>query len=215
MQTSRRFLCGILALLLFSLLPSHVIAAEQYILRVILPADRTKLGSIELLGLGGVTLAGPFPVYGKADGKTAAKKQNASRFPTKVYGDTPTGGYSVTAVERTGSGSSLSDVAKYGANGALRVNPVSGEAELAKANGRTGLLVHGGALGTTPAGKFLRPTNGCLRMENDHMATLITILEQKQIPLPLVLTVQIGSPSSRLAMLAGLDEDYAAGDPPP
>ncbi len=92
---------------------------------------------------------------------------------------------------------------------------MSGEAELAKANGRTGLLIHGGALGTTPMGQFLRSTNGCFRMDDRDIKAFIDAIRANRIELPLPLIVIEGSPTMQSSLFGGLDESYNAGDPPP
>ncbi len=93
--------------------------ATFYKASIVIPNDRTKLGSIELVGAGGVTLAGPFPVYGKADGITAKEKGNPERLRTKRFGDAPVGVYNIILIERTGPGSKLENVVSYGSNGAF------------------------------------------------------------------------------------------------
>jgi hypothetical protein len=87
-----------------------------------------------------------------ADGRTANTNDNPIRSTVLPYGDTPTGGYRVPGLEATGNGTNRS-APSYGPNGAIRLNPVSGDALTAAGIGRQYLLIHGGDLscGTPPA----------------------------------------------------------------
>jgi len=69
-------------------------------------------------------------------------------------------------------------------NGALRLSPVSGNAQVAETTaGRQGLLIHGGSTGSTGywrGGNELRATHGCVRLRNEDMAALVDILSAAQ-----------------------------------
>ncbi len=97
----------------------------------------------------------------------------------QVNGNTPTGEYEASQVVSTAEWSQSS----YGPNGAIRLKPVSGNAQIAvDVLGRSGLLIHGGS----PAGSNywrktqqssdLRATLGCIRLSNDNMLDLISRL---------------------------------------
>ena len=177
-----------------------------------LPADRTQTGTLSLIADDGATvIAGPFKAYGKADGGTAKVHGNPDRNSLLPFGDTPLGSYSVPGLEETGDGTTRS-THSYGPNGAIRLNPTGGDAETAAIDGRQFLLIHGGDLNAAGA---LRPTNGCLRLSNDDMKSLINaIAVEARIS---------GSPNScNLSVLAvsvfgpgGVDDGYDEGDPPP
>jgi hypothetical protein len=137
-----------------------------------LSSDRDQTGTLRLQTADGVTLAGPFSVYGRSDGTTAAVHGNPSRDPTMPYGDTPTGSYSVPGAVATGDSTSYRSHS-YGPNGALVLKPESGDAATAASNGRIGLLVHGGDPGN---GGMLRATHGCLRLSNSDMAGLMAAI---------------------------------------
>jgi len=103
---------------------------------------------------------------------------------------------------------------KYGDNGAVSLVPASGDALTAQANGRTGIMIHGGALDS--AG-LLRRTNGCVRLSNDDMATLVGAINA--LGGDALTTITIRSP---MLFDAGApdepDDDgnpYDEGDPPP
>jgi len=134
-----------------------------------LPDDRTEYGTIQVEDDAGNVLAGPFPAYGKADNSRASNEGNPSRDPVRPYGDTPTGGYLLGAVEPTGAGTGFSEPT-YGNAGAIRLIPNSGQALEAEHNGRSGLLIHGGSTNATGG---LRPTYGCVRVGNDDMAKVV------------------------------------------
>ena len=94
----------------------------------------------------------------------------------QVNGNTPTGEYKVTKAVPTGAWNQSS----YGPSGALRLEPKSGNAQVAEdAIGRDGLLIHGGSPGATGywrgAGE-LRATHGCVRLGNEDMRTLVETL---------------------------------------
>jgi len=175
-----------------------------------LPTDRTKLGTVRLIGDDGTVIAGPFNAYGKADGGTAAANGNASRNPLFPFGDTPTGGYAVPGLEATGDGTGRS-THSYGPNGAIRLNPTSGDALTAAGLGRQYLLIHGGDLN---ANNRLRPTNGCIRLSNDDMAALLNaIAVESQITAP-PNTCAV-DPVDVFVSDGGTDDGYDEGDPPP
>src|SRR5579859_7744671 len=136
-----------------------------------LPKDRTQAGTLELQDDSGKTVAGPFDVLGKADNQTATSHGNPDRDPAMPYGDTPTGSYDVSGYKATGN--EQYSAHSYGTSGAIALDPVGGDAAEASDNGRTGLMIHAGDLG---AEDQLRPTNGCMRMSNEDMATLMSAI---------------------------------------
>jgi L,D-transpeptidase catalytic domain len=189
------------------------LAQTDVTIAVDLPDDRTRTGLLALKDRNGRVIAGPFRVLGKADGRTARAHNNSTRSRILPFGDTPGGGYRVTGAFKVGDGT---DYAKksYGIHGALRLDPVDGEAKQAKEiGGRTGLLIHSGDLGTQ---NRLRPTNGCLRLSNDDMKRLLDEIvvvaviqgEVKAACAVSSVAVQVGDP-------AAPDEGYDGGDPPP
>lgn len=176
-----------------------------------LPNDRSRLGTLSLLADDGTIVAGPFPAYGKADRGTATGHGNANGSSLLPYGDTPAGNYNVSGLEATGDGTTRSQHS-YGPNGAIRLNPVSGDALTASTLGRQYLLIHGGD--PNPAGG-LRPTNGCIRLADvDMLALLNAIAVEEQltgVP-PDSCSVQSTAVS---VVSGGLDDGYDEGDPPP
>ena len=132
------------------------------------------------------------------------------------YGDTPSGAYKILNVANTGDGTPY-DKDKFGPNGALRLDPVSGDAATAKANQRSGLMIHAGR---PSANGGLRPTNGCIRMSNDDIQSLITaisLLSAGENPLEQCNVDQLDVVVVNTSLLAGPDDPtpYDEGDPPP
>lgn len=154
--------------------PSAFAQAVELVIDVRLPSSRTETGLLTLKRSTGNALVSNLKVLGKSDNANAAAKGNPSRDPTRPYGDTPTGGYAVPRVVATGAGTVFS-AHSYGSNGALVLDPVSGDALAAKANGRVGLLIYGGAPGT---GSRLRATHGCLRLSDGDMKRLVDSIAQ-------------------------------------
>lgn len=140
-----------------------------------LPADRTRLGRISLLDDKAVRRFGPAPCFGKADSAGAAEHGNPSRNPLLPWGDTPLGVYDATVARVTVT---PEVERKYGPNGFLTLRPKGGDAKIAEANGRFGLLIHGGAPG--PRGG-LRPTFGCVRVGNDDLKALIAAVPESPL----------------------------------
>ena len=72
----------------------------DFVIEVVLPVDRWNAGELTVREkFPGITLFGPVPVLGKAEGGTAAGKGNPDRTPTMPYGDTPTGVYSLSKLQ--------------------------------------------------------------------------------------------------------------------
>lgn len=151
-------------------------------LRVSLPSDRLKLGTVELLKSADPASGFPWQqviptikCYGKADNLAAAGAGNPKRDPLRLYGDFPLGEYSCRLV-LVAPPDKLGDTFKreYGPYGFIELTAVSGDALTAAKNGRYGLRVHSGAL--TTAGT-LRPTHGCLRLSDADFLALRQAIE--------------------------------------
>lgn len=138
-----------------------------------LPHDRTAEGTIWAINDAARIAAGPEICLGKADNAAAKAHGNPQRFPVKPFGDHPLGRYRVTRIVRYGPTSDAKAFHSYG-RGFLGLEPLAGDAATAKANGRTGLAIHGGA---PNASGRLRPTNGCLRVPDAFAAQLADLVE--------------------------------------
>ena len=170
-MTSRR---ALLALSLGTMIWPRSSSAQSVdlVIRVEMSTDRDQIGSLSLETAGGRRLAGPFSAYGRSDNRAAGAHGNPTRDPVRPFGDTPTGSYAVPRAVATGPGTAYVP-RSYGPNGALVLKPTGGQAAQAAANGRVGLLIHGGDPGT--AGR-LRATHGCIRLSNADMAALMAAI---------------------------------------
>jgi hypothetical protein len=179
-----------------------------------LPADRTRTGTLVIVDpITGVNLFGPVPVLGRAARNTATAHGNPNGDPLQPFGDTPTGGYRVVDIVANGAGTSR-PVAQYGQSGSIVLDPASGAAATAKANGRTGLLIHAGrhAFSSVVDARALKPTNGCIRMLDWDMAELIKVVRNNGLLFPGTVKVEIAGPAGPLG---DIDESTDDGDPPP
>jgi hypothetical protein len=140
-------------------------------------SDRTNCGTLTLFGRRGGRLCGPFPVAGRATDSLATAKGNPKRNPLLRYGDTPIGGYLVRHLLKSGSGTQF-PTAQFGPHGVIVIEPVSGSAACAEANGRFHFLISGGKLS---AQGQLRSTAGGLRLSNEHQRALFAALRGKPV----------------------------------
>jgi hypothetical protein len=166
MSLSRREL--VITVAAAMLVPNGHAAAGNTTIVVHLPHDRRGYGQLKLLDAQGISIAGPFKVYGMADPRNAADHHNPGRSPLLLFGDTPTGTYRVGGFLPAFSDE---DARRHGPNGKIVIIPSSGDARLAASIGRIGLEIHGGYL--APGTNKLRPTNGCLRLRDDDMVALL------------------------------------------
>ena len=170
-----------------------------------LPVDRDRLGLITLSGAHGHVISGPFPIATRSSDSVARENGNASRNPLLRYGDTPTGGFEVAHLLRSGRGTPF-PVEQFGANGVIVLEPQSGAAALAEANGRFRFLIRGGALA---ANGQLISTAGSLRLANRHQRALFVALQKsRRVHCEIV-------ESSDLADQGAVFADVACGDVDP
>lgn len=99
----------------------------------------------------------------------------------------------------------------YGPNGAIRLNSTGGDADTAATlGGRQYFLIHGGDLNGSGQ---LRPTNGCIRLSNADMVSLLNAIsvETKLTAPPDSCTIDN---LSLLVTVGGADDGYDEDDPP-
>jgi hypothetical protein len=106
-----------------------------------LTADRTVGGFLLLYDGGGNQVGNGLSVLGKAAINDASAQGNPFCDPTMIYGDTPAGTYNFIGI--TDFGPPYDNPHSYGINGVIKMDPATGDAATAKANGRTGILIHG------------------------------------------------------------------------
>ena len=141
-------------------------------IEVSLPSNRALPGWLRLLDARGNPLYA-CPCLGKADNAEAIARRNPTRDPLLPFGDTPLGQW-----EGRISAKPMADTAVYGVNRVITLRAVGGDALQAAKNGRAGIWIHGGS---TRMGR-LRPTYGCVRVADEHMAALLKILDQHPAP---------------------------------
>lgn len=141
-----------------------------------LPAERDRCGRITLVGARGRSICGPFAVAARASDALAALRGNPRRDPLFRYGDTPTGSYVVRQLIKSGAGTKFAAM-RVGHCGVILLEPVSGQAARAEANGRFHLLIIGGEL--SKSGQ-LRSTAGSLRVSNKDQRALFRSLKGRK-----------------------------------
>lgn len=158
--------------------------APHYYIDVFLPQERSYYGILTLQVRGSWNWLEVLRVYcyAMADKSGAVAHGNPQRDPAKPFGDTPTGWYNGT-IARFAPGQikdpeTLRSKGPYGYV-ALTATPnqlpgrALGKAWEAQLNGRYGILIHSGDL--SPHG-FLRPTYGCIRLGNEDLKTLLSMI---------------------------------------
>jgi hypothetical protein len=137
-----------------------------------LPSDRDYAGILEIQGPGGKTIAGPFDVCARADSEIARRNHNPSRNPLLPFGDVPLGNYRVAQIFDSGPRTSY-PAEEFGSAGIVLLQPQSGEAVLADANGRFGFFIQAGRLSRKGA---LRPNDGSLRLSDRDLRKLLAVV---------------------------------------
>jgi len=170
-----------------------------------LPKDRNYTGVLRVEDDLGRSLAGPFIVCARANDLAASEHGNPRRLQALPYGDTPVGGYRVARIVAAGRGTQF-EVSQFGRTGIIVLEPVSGEAAIAEANGRWYIGIHGGDPG---AHGRLRSTNGCIRMRDEDVAAVIAVIAA----FPNVTCECTETSSHATSMLVTIDPDYDEGDP--
>ena len=176
-------------------------------LRAEFEQDRTQVGLIRLFRHSG-GLVKFYSALGKAAVDDATDRGNPTCSPISLYGDTPLGRYKIIAISPSGPGTPY-DSHRYGDVGVIKLDPIGGDALLAKSVGRTGLLVHGGDPGPH---SLLRRTNGCIRMMNSELRDLLDQIDQLGENVDTLDVAEVGG-----AGLGACDDNGRCGeqDPPP
>lgn len=162
-------------------------------IRISFPEDRDYAGRLEVLDAEGAIVLGPFPAAGRAHDQSAAQHGNPLRDPILPYGDTPVGGYAVRGVFET---------IPFGAHAAVLLEPVSGEAALADAQGRFRFFIQAGA---GDAG--LCATAGAVRLLDRDQEQLVALMRRttERVLCEIVTTAERGA--KLLPAPAPLDAD--------
>lgn len=127
------------------------------------PFDRAGYGYLLIVDDKDVPVLGPFPCLGKGGRSKQAKSAN-----WKIIGcDTPTGRYLGTVK------TDWTPVESYGPYAVIALEPLSGNALVAKEAGRSGLAIHGGR-----DQAILWSTEGCVRMFDRHQQQVIAAMRK-------------------------------------
>jgi hypothetical protein len=133
--------------------------------------------------------------------------RNPKRSPLFCYGDTPLGTYRLVRILPSGRGTAY-DSRQYGPHGVIVLDALAGDAALAEANGRFHIFIQGGALGR---GGRLRSTNGCLRLFDTDLKTLIARIKS----MGAIVCECIEAPEHLEGKrTVAIDNSYDEGDPP-
>lgn len=154
-------------------------------IEILLPRDRSSLGTLQAFNDDGEPVVGPVKCLGKADNAAAKLHGNPDRISIKPFGDTPTGEYRVAQLI---SHSGETEIHTYGTYPSILLDPLAGDALTAKQNGRLGLMIHGGDAG--PSGR-LRPTYGCIRVAELSERNLAALVVQSILGPSLVRIAEI------------------------
>jgi hypothetical protein len=136
---------------------------------ITLPADRTQVGTLQVLADDGSTQFGPVMCLGKSDNELAAAHGNPTRDSTLPYGDTPLGDYNPTS---TLGGVTVPDMGSV----IVPLNGIAGDALTAMENGRSGLAIHAGRGDDGGPYEGLFPTDGCVRVAQIDMNNLVSYM---------------------------------------
>ncbi len=129
-------------------------------LSVVLPKGRMSEGTLTATLASGETRT--FRCLGRSDSSAAKSVGNPNRDPLKRFGDLPTGTYRATLIPPAPAEAARA----YGPGVRWVLDGIAGDALQAKKNGRYGILIHGGSVGAPMPPNALRPTHGCLRVDN-------------------------------------------------
>ncbi|MGA2500308.1 MAG: L,D-transpeptidase [Tepidisphaeraceae bacterium] len=140
------------------------------LISISVPKDRRQYGT---LSCGELSCR----CYCKADNGAAIAAGNPTRDPRRKDGDTPTGTYAATL------GQVELPERSYGPYRVIHLNPTVGDGVLRAQDEHLqpddlGLLMHSGPLAKD--GKSLRPTHGCIRLDDVNQKALVSLMEQTE-----------------------------------
>lgn len=151
-------------------------------IEVALHRDRRRGGTLKVLDADAGVAGGPWFAYGRADEVRAASHGNPDADPLRILGHTPFGRYVVEDFIQPDQ--HPGGVAAIGRCGALRLRGIEGDA--ARTDGRNPILLHGGA------GPEM-PTDGAIRVSDDAMAAILTLMPDhpRRLEQPITVLVEV------------------------
>ena len=189
---------------------------QHFEIRIVLPPDRSRAGTLSVHDHKGKRLAGPFPVLGLSDYSTAKVRGNPIRDPLRTFGNTPTGSYAIVTIAESKSGSRLGELRStsgyftYGREGVIVLRALTGDAVVARTHGRTSIWLHGGELNSIGE---LRPTNGCLRVPPGVIGIIRSVIAEMPLSNGACLVSEARNNISDFPVAS--EGDDVAIDPPP
>jgi hypothetical protein len=140
-------------------------------INVVLPRDRTHLGTFTMVSDASEVLLGPVPCLGKSDNAAAIAAGNPTRDMLLKDGDHPLGLSRAVIVDAAPE----AEWHAFGPNKRFLLGGISGPAAAAK---RSGIMIHGGPLNPAYIQWLgMRPTLGCLRLRDEDIASAIKVCE--------------------------------------
>lgn len=130
---------------------------------VTVPADRTEYARVEAFSENDQPL-GYWVGICKADAGAARAAGNPTCDWRRKFGETPTGEYEISEIRQP---KNQEEEDLFGSGSYIVLSPLSGNAAIAEAQGRTVLLIHGGEAS---------PTDGSIRLPDRAMQELLTII---------------------------------------
>lgn len=185
----------------------------SYAILVTLRTERLEGGQLSFVDtLTGLVAWGPIPCFAKAARDKAGANSNPNCAPTLAYGDTPTGSYRVIGAK--GPGASAEALKSYGPWARLMLTGVSGDAMAREVVSANTLRIHGGDVTDNPSRtnlNGLRVTNGCIRVYNWDMQSILQFIDDNGITYPFDMTVQ-ESDAGVPVVLSIQDDGYVEAD---
>lgn len=148
-----------------------------------LPANRWNLGQWSVLDDDDVTMMGPWAADGKSDSMAAAHHNNPERYPTRAYGDTPTGQFVGTLGSEPDTPDNRWSFGLPDETGnipVIRLKPIEGDSDAWKRQTSEGRLVDMGLLihsGPPNGASQLRPTHGCCRVWQKDLSQVVPLIK--------------------------------------
>ncbi|MFF2912412.1 L,D-transpeptidase [Paenibacillus sp. NPDC057934] len=142
--------------------------AYNYHIMANFSSNRDNKGTLKMYNSAGTLVFGPVPALGRGSNDPANGNDHTQW--KKKNSDVPTGEYETSVIAANTPASS------YGPYKRVWLNPaLSGNAKIAEDAGRDEILIHGGDLTTDSSLTWypLRPTYGCIRLENSNQKALI------------------------------------------
>lgn len=143
----------------------------NYHIVVSLPTNRNHLGSLKVFNKQGYMVMQPVPVLGRGSNLTTNNFNHNNRLMQNA--DIPWGSSRTRIIERGAPAET------YGVGKRVHLyKAIDGEMLEAEKKGRSEILIHGGKITPKRGTPWypLRPTYGCLRLSEENMSHLITVL---------------------------------------